>query len=202
MKTLLIAGGSASGKSWLTRRVKDALGKATLISQDAFYHDRPSGSAEDRHNFDFDQPYAIDWDEMARALATLQSGQTAQIPIYDFSVSLRDGYEDLTPEGDILIIDGTLVLSQPKIREIADAALYVRCPEPLRRARRERRDVEERGRHIDFVRQQLAEQVFPAHNTHVLPSAAHADLVLEAPDIVADPDHAVSQVLELLDKSS
>lgn len=201
MKTLLIAGGSASGKSWLTHRVKTALGRATLISQDAFYHDRPSGSAEDRHKFDFDQPYAIDWDEMARALAVLQSGETAKIPVYDFSVSLRDGYEELTPEGDILIVDGTLVLSQPSIVTMADAALYVRCPEALRRARRERRDVEERGRHIDFVRKQLAEQVFPAHNDHVLPSAVHADLVLDAPDIVSDPEEAVSRVLELLDKS-
>ena len=200
MKTLLIAGGSASGKSWLTHRVKAALGKATLISQDAFYHDRPSGSADDRHHFAFDQPYAIDWEEMARSLAVLQSGETAKIPVYDFSVSLRNGYEDLTPQGDILIVDGTLVLSQPTIVKMADAALYVRCPEVLRRSRRERRDVEERGRHIDFVRQQLAQQVFPAHNEHVLPSAQHADLVLDAPDIVTDPDQAVTQVLDLLDK--
>jgi uridine kinase len=201
MKTLLIAGGSASGKTWLAERIKETLPEATLISQDAFYHDRPSGSAADRHAFDFDQPYAIDWDEMARAIETLRSGQDADIPIYDFSVSLRAGSETVSPKGDILIIDGTLVLTQPPIVALGDACLYVSCPEALRRSRRERRDVEDRGRDIEFVRQQLRDQVFPAHEAHVRPSADHADMVISAMDIVADPDSAVTQVLELLEKS-
>lgn len=202
MKTLLIAGGSASGKTWLAERLAEQVPNATLVAQDSFYHDRPDGNAEDRHAFDFDQPYSIDWEEMKRAITALQAGETAQIPVYDFTVSKRAGYEALEPSGDTLIIDGTLVLSQPPIVELGSARLYVRCPEPLRRARRERRDVEDRGRNIDYVRKQLAEQVFPAHEEHVRPSAEQADLVLNAMDIVADPDAAVTQVLELLDKSA
>lgn len=201
LKTLLIAGGSASGKTWLAERIRETLPTATLVSQDAFYHDRPSGSAEDRHAFDFDQPYAIDWEEMARAVRRLQAGETADIPVYDFSVSLRAGTEPMKPKGDTLILDGTLAMTQDVIRNLADASLYVRCPEVLRRARRERRDVEERGRHIDFVRQQLDGQVFPAHEQYVRPSAQHADLILTAQDILADPDGAVTEVLELLDRS-
>ncbi|WP_298913177.1 hypothetical protein [uncultured Algimonas sp.] len=198
MKTLLIAGGSASGKTWLAERVREALPAATLVPQDAFYHDRPSGSAADRHAFDFDQPYAIDWAEMARVVTTLQAGRTADIPVYDFSVSARRGYEPLEPQGDTLIVDGTLVLTQPSIVALGHASLYVRCPEVLRQARRERRDVEERGRDIAFVRQQLTGQVFPAHEAHVRPSARHADLVMAAQDILADPDGAVERVLELV----
>jgi uridine kinase len=71
----------------------------------------------------------------------------------------------------------------------------------LRRARRERRDVEERGRELEFVRKQLDEQVFPAHDEHVRPSAQHADLILDAQDILAHPDIAVKQVLELLQRT-
>lgn len=201
MRTLLIAGGSASGKSWLADRIHDALPAATVLSQDSFYHDRPSGSAEDRHAFDFDQPYALDWEEMARAVQALQAGQTADVPVYDFTVSLRVGTTPLKPQGDTLILDGTLAMTQPIIRDLADASLYVRCPEVLRRARRERRDVEDRGREIDYVRKQLAEQVFPAHDQHVRPSAQHADLIVHAQDILADADAAVELVLELLDRS-
>lgn len=198
LKTLLIAGGSASGKSWLADRISTTLPAVTTVCQDAFYHDRPSGSADDRHEFDFDQPYAIDWAEMETAVTALQTGQAADIPIYDFSVSLRAGSERLEPTGDTLIVDGTLVLSQPNMVALADACVYVRCPEELRRARREQRDVMDRGREIEFVRKQLDEQVFPAHDQHVRPSAQHADLVLEAMDIVAHPDAAVKQVLELI----
>ncbi|MEM7730323.1 MAG: hypothetical protein AAF311_13825 [Pseudomonadota bacterium] len=202
MKTLLISGGSASGKTWLARRIADTLPAATLLSQDNFYHDRPSArgrtdAAADRHDFDFDQPYAIDWEEMARAVRRLQRGAVADVPVYDFTVSLRTGTQPLQPRGDLLILDGTLAMSQPVIRSLAQASVYVSCPEALRRARRERRDVEDRGRHIDFVRAQLEGQVFPAHEQHVRPSAVHADLILPAPDIVADPDAAVKRVLEL-----
>jgi uridine kinase len=201
LKTLLIAGGSASGKTWLTQRLASEMPDVTLICQDAFYHDRPSGSAEDRHEFDFDQPYAIDWAEMASAVKALRAGQAANIPIYDFSVSLRAGSETLEPTGQTLIVDGTLVMSQPDMVALADACVYVRCPEVLRRARRERRDVEERGRELEFVRKQLDEQVFPAHDEHVRPSAQHADLILDAQDILAHPDIAVKQVLELLQRT-
>lgn len=202
LKTLLISGGSASGKTWLTQRLASEMPGATLICQDAFYHDRPSGSAADRHDFDFDQPYAIDWAEMATAVKVLRAGQTADIPIYDFTVSLRAGSEKLEAKGDTLIVDGTLVMSQPNMVALADACVYVRCPEVLRRARRERRDVEERGRSIESVRMQLDEQVFPAHDEHVRPSAQHADLILDAQDILAHPDVAVKQVLELLNRKS
>lgn len=201
LKTLLIAGGSASGKSWLAERVARLRPNATHLSQDSFYHDRPSGSAADRHDFDFDQPYAIDWAEMRAALEQLKAGQPTDIPLYDFSVSLRAGSERIAPNGDVLIVDGTLVLSRSKLVEMADACVFVRASEALRRQRREKRDVEERGREIEFVRHQLETQVFPAHDEHVEPSAAHADLVLDAPDIIAKPDQAVRRVLELLDRT-
>ena len=81
------------------------------------------------------------WAEMANAVKALRAGQSAAIPVYDFSVSLRAGAETLKPTGQTLIVDGTLVMSQPEMVALADACVYVRCPEVLRRARRERRDV-------------------------------------------------------------
>lgn len=201
LKTLMISGGSASGKTWLTQRLATEMPDVTLVCQDAFYHDRPSGNADDRHEFDFDQPYAIDWAEMATAVKALREGQGADIPVYDFTVSLRAGSERVEPTGDTLIVDGTLVMSQPDMVALADVCVYVRCPEVLRRARREQRDVKDRGREIEFVRKQLDEQVFPAHEQHVRPSAQHADLILDAQDIVAHPDVAVKQVLELLGRT-
>ncbi|MEM9600611.1 MAG: uridine kinase [Pseudomonadota bacterium] len=201
MKTLFICGGSASGKTYLARMIQRQIGTATLLSQDAFYCDRPSGSAADRHEFDFDQPGAIDWPAMKVAIGELCDGQTTDIPIYDFNVSLRAGSQPLAADGDVLIVDGTLILSQPDLAAMSDVSVFVRAPEDLRRARREYRDVEERGRTITFVRQQLAEQVFPAHEEHVEPSARHVDLILEAEDIMRDPEGSVRQVLALLGKT-
>ena len=202
MRTLFIAGGSASGKSTLARLVRDRIerdgGTATLLIQDSFYRDRPDGSgAQDRHHFDFDQPDSIHWAEMAAALRTLKTGRAAEVPVYDFAVSRRAGMHRLEPVGELLIVDGILILHEPSLRALADASVFVRADEGLRQLRRERRDVAERGRDIDDIRRQLRDQVFPAHDRYVEPSAAHADLVLDAMDIMDDPTAAVSAVLAL-----
>lgn len=199
MKTLFIAGGSASGKTWLAERLAARLTPCTMISQDFFYYDRPSGSAEDRHNFDFDRPEAIHWDEMKAALLSLQAGLETPVPIYDFTVSLRDGYRTMTPKGTVMIVDGTLALHAPQIRGLSDVSVFVRCPETLRQQRREERDVKYRGRKLDDVRKRLREQVFPAHDEFVAPSAAHADLVLDAEWVMKNPEDALERILALLD---
>lgn len=199
MKTLFIAGGSASGKTWLAERVAARLKPCTMISQDFFYHDRPSGSAEDRHAFDFDRPEAIHWNEMREALLSLQKGQPTSVPIYDFTVSLRNGHRILEPEGLTLIVDGTLALHAPQVRDLCDLSVFVRCPEALRQQRREERDVKYRGRKLDDVRTRLKTQVFPAHDEFVEPSSVRADLVLEAEAVMKNPEDALERILALLD---
>ena len=200
MQTLFIAGGSASGKSTLARMIADALAArgqgVTVLRQDSFYHDRPDGSdGTDRHLYDFDQPYAIDWDTFEAALRALQAGRAAAVPDYDFGVSRRVGMGALRPEGVLLIVDGTLILHAEGLRSHADACLYVRAPQALRRARRLHRDTVERNRDPADIDRQLRTQVFPAHDAHAAPSAAHADLVLDATDIMRAPDAAIAAVL-------
>ena len=202
MRTLFIAGGSASGKSVLAGLVVAALSHrgraATVLRQDSFYCDRPdSVDGSDRHHFDFDRPEAIDWAGMAGVIEDLRAGRAADVPLYDFTVSKRTGTEALVPRGDVLVVDGTLVLHAPDLRPLADASVYVRAPQPLRRARRLARDVEVRGRDPEDIQRQLDDQVFPAHDRFVRPSAVHADLVLEAEAIMAREAECVARVLSL-----
>lgn len=203
MQTLFIAGGSASGKSWFAKRLVAALRRrgrnATMLCQDCFYCDRPeSVDGSDRHHFNFDRPEAIDWRAMAEAIRTLANGDDTPIPVYDFSVSKRSGVETLRSEGDVLIIDGTLVLHAEHVRSLADASIYIRAPEALRQHRRLARDTVERGRDPNDILRQLSTQVFPAHNHFVVPSAEHADRVFEAEALLVKPDEAIQEALELI----
>ena len=200
--TLFIAGGSASGKSTLAGRVSDALARAgrhaVILRQDSFYRDRPdSVDGADRHAFDFDVPDAIDWAAMTEALRALRARQAAPVPLYDFTVSKRAGETTVTP-GDVLLVDGTLVLHTDALAPLRDSAVYVRADEALRRERRTARDQAERGRSLASIDAQLSGQVFPAHNRYVAPSAVHADLVLDAPAVAADTPAAVQQVMALI----
>ena len=195
MRTLFIAGGSASGKTWLADRIAARL-PATRLSQDRFYRDRPdSADGSDRHAFDFDRPEAIDWAGMRDALRTLAAGRDAVVPVYDMTTSKRAGRERKRATGEVLVVDGTLVLHAPELAGLWDAAVFVRADEALRRARRTRRDVEERGRLPADIARQLDGQVFPAHDRFVEPSAAAADLVLEADRLLADPEPEIARVL-------
>jgi uridine kinase len=203
MQTVFISGGSASGKSWFAKRLIAALSarghKATLLSQDCFYCDRPeSVDGTDRHHFDFDRPEAIDWQSMAQAIRSLKNGEDTLVPVYDFNVSKRSGVETLRPEGRLLIVDGTLILHAAKLRALADVAMYIRAPEALRQHRRLARDTVERGRDPDDILRQLSTQVFPAHNEFVRPSADYADQIFEAETLLVAPDAALEDALALI----
>ena len=201
LSTLFIAGGSASGKTWLADALAERVA-CTRLSQDRFYHDRPeSADGSDRHAFDFDRPEAIDWSGMEAALRDLRSGRATRVPVYDMGTSKRAGSETLQPHGRLLVVDGTLILHAAAMRGLWDHSVFVDAPETLRRERRLRRDVELRQREPADIVRQLETQVFPAHDGFVQPSAARADLVLDAPSLITAPDVGIADVLGLLGRA-
>lgn len=196
MKILLIAGGSASGKTTLARRLAEAVPGSAILSQDSFYICQSRRVRDARGHLDFDTPDALDFASMAVALTMLKQGQNATIPVYDFATHSRTGEEVLSAGMQTLIVEGTLVMSQPPIRALAYRSYFVSAREELRRARREARDVAERGRTLEDVRRQLREQVFPAHNAHVEPCAGHASRVLCADTLARDLDRVVGELVD------
>lgn len=180
---IAIAGGSGSGKTTLARAMEQELcarfgpEAAVILAQDHYYIDQSARFAGDG-SINFDHPDSLDFTLMAEHLIELRAGRTAEIPRYDFATHKRLPQRVPMPARPFILVEGTLLLSQPRLVSCFDLRLFVQTAERERFSRRLRRDVSERGRTEDGVRAQVAAHVKPMHDAFVEPSRAVADAVL------------------------
>ena len=129
-----IAGGTGSGKSTFTNRLKDRFGdEITVLYHDNYYS---------RHN---------------------RSDQTIRVE-----------------PRRIIVIEGILLLADPRIRDLLDIKIYVEADADERILRRIVRDVKERGRDLDNIVEQYLTTVKPMHYLYVDPTRAKADIVINS----------------------
>ena len=178
-----ICGGSCSGKTTFARLLQRELGedKSALVYQDSYYIDQSHRFKEDGGDVNFDHPSSIDFDLLAEQLHNLRAGLGIDVPIYNFVSHSREKNTLRVESRPIVIVDGTLLLSQPAIRPCLDDSYFLACPESLRFERRKYRDTHERGRHLDGVIRQFENHVKPMHDSFVEPSQEFAKSVVACP---------------------
>ncbi len=170
---ILVAGGTASGKSTIVQRFVQETGAAHL-GHDRYYFD-----VSEPRGHDFDHPDALDTDRLIENLSRLKSGLSVNLPVYDFASHIRTGCTELMPPSSVVVVEGILVLSDPRLATLGDLKVFVDAPESIRLERRIQRDVAERGRTESSVLSQYAATVKPNHDRFVEPSKAKASLVLD-----------------------
>ena len=114
-----IAGGSASGKTSISRQVYEFFkGSHTtcIIKQDDYYKDQSHLSFEERVKTNYDHPFAFDNDLLVEQLKQLKEGKSISKPTYDYTQHTRsDVVETITPR-DVYILEGLFVLYDEKMR--------------------------------------------------------------------------------------
>lgn len=175
-----VAGGSGSGKTYFAQDLVKTLGteRTSLVLQDNFYFDQSSRFDFDGGSVNFDHPDSIEFSLLAKHLRILKEGKPTQIPTYDFATHSRKKETLLIQPAPIIIVDGILILHIPEVRELFDEAIFFDTHEDLRYSRRLERDVRERGRTPEGVKEQFLRQVKPMHDQFVEPSKAHAKRVV------------------------
>jgi uridine kinase len=175
-----IAGGTGSGKTTVAERLAEAMprGRCVTIDHDAYYRDQSHLSPDDRADVNYDHPAALDSELLARHLRELRAGRTVEIPIYDFATHTRRTETRTIEPSRVIIVEGILVFAEPALREQMDIKIFVDTDPDIRLMRRIRRDLEERGRTFQSVRDQYYATVRPMHLEHVEPSKRWADLIL------------------------
>lgn len=176
-----IAGGSGSGKSTFTNRLKDAFGdQVTVIYHDNYYKSNDGVPFEIRQHENYDHPDAFETDLLIRHLKALRRGESVQCPVYDYSLHNRTSSTITLKPSRIIIVEGILVLENPELRSLFDIKIYVEADADERIIRRIIRDVNERGRHIEDITQQYLSTVKPMHYLYVEPTKALADIVINS----------------------
>ncbi len=175
-----VAGGSNSGKTTIAERMAEVIGshELTLIRLDSYYvamHDQP---IEVRAAFNYDHPDAFDWDLLSLHLERLTAGEAVAVPIYDFTIYDRTDQVELVHPGKVVVVEGILVLWEPRLRSMLDLKVFVDTPADLRIIRRLRRDVAERGRTPESILEQYLTTVRPSHEQFIEPSKRYADVIV------------------------
>lgn len=175
-----IAGGTASGKTTVARKIHEALAdsRVAFVDQDAYYRDLTHLTLEERREVNFDHPDAFDTDLLVEQLKELKAGRAVQKPVYDFVTSTREKRSVSVAPGDIILIEGILVLHMDRVRKELDVKIFVETEDDVRIIRRLTRDIKERGRDFDHVISQYFRHVRPMHMAFVEPSKRWADIVV------------------------
>ncbi len=175
-----VAGGTGSGKTTVARELADALpeGRAHILEYDAYYREQTNVSDEERAATNYDHPNALESELLAEHVKALRTGNAADIPVYDFVTHNRSKETRHLEPRPVLVVEGIMALAVPCIRELFDIKIFVDTDSDLRVFRRIRRDIEQRGRSFNSVREQYYNTVRPMHMEFVEPSKRFADLIV------------------------
>ena len=182
MKPLVIgiAGGTGSGKSTVARNVAQALSTSSVafIDMDAYYRNFSHVPLEERRQINWDHPDAFDWELLLAQLSALVRGDAIEKPVYDCVSHTRSGKTVRIPSAEVVVIDGILLFTDARVRELCDVKVFVDADADIRLIRRIRRDVAKRGRTLEDVIDQYLTTVQPMHLQFVEPSKPDADVIL------------------------
>jgi len=175
-----VAGGTGSGKTTVARKLAAAMpaGRCVLIEHDAYYHDQSHLSDGERAAINYDHPSSLESSLLAEHLRRLRAGEAADLPIYDFVTHNRRVERRHVEPAPLVIVEGILVFVEAGLREQFDIKLFVDTDADIRLMRRIRRDLEQRGRSFQSVRDQYYATVRPMHLEYVEPSKRWADLII------------------------
>lgn len=175
-----IAGGTGSGKTTVVQQIMNELppDEVGVISQDSYYRETTGLSYEDRANINFDHPHALDFELLATHLIELKKGNTIEQPVYSFITHNRTGDYVVTHPRKVMIIEGILILSDAKLRELFDIKIFVHADPDERLIRRLKRDIAERGRDMEEVLNRYQNTLKPMHEQFIEPTKAYADIII------------------------
>jgi uridine kinase len=175
-----IAGGTGSGKTTVAHKLAGAMppGRCVTIDHDAYYRDQSHLAPAERAQSNYDHPSSLESTLFAEHLRALRAGEPVDVPIYDFATHTRRTETRHIAPAPVIVVEGILVFTEAALREQMDIKIFVDTDPDIRLMRRIRRDLEQRGRTFQSVRDQYYATVRPMHIEHVEPSKRWADLIV------------------------
>jgi uridine kinase len=175
-----IAGGTASGKTTVVRNIYEKLpaDRVALIPQDAYYKDMGHLPMDERLKVNYDHPEAFEFDLLLEHICALKNGESIKVPVYDYVSCTRTAESRIVKPQEVVIIEGIMIMTDPRLRELMDIKIFVDADADDRLMRRIKRDVRERGRTVESVLDAYETRVKPMHNLFIEPSKRYADIIV------------------------
>ena len=121
-----IAGGTGSGKSTFTNRLKQYFGdNVTVIYHDNYYKPHDDLPFSERQDMNYDHPDALETGLLVRHLEALKQGKSIRCPVYDFTQHTRSDRTILIQPSRVILVEGILILQDERLRELFDIKIFV-----------------------------------------------------------------------------
>lgn len=175
-----IAGGAGSGKSTISEKLKSINGenKVQIIEQNSFIKDFSSMNFDERKKLNFEHPDSYDFDYLVRILKDLALGNDVSIPSFDFiTLERTDNFQTITPK-DIIIVEGSLILYEKKLRDLFDIKVFIDTDSDIRLIRRIIRDTKEKSMPLEKIILEYISVVKPTNINFVEPTKRFADIII------------------------
>lgn len=175
-----ICGGTGSGKTTVVNKILDILpaDHVAILSQDSYYKDNSNISVEERKHINFDHPDAIEFDLLLKHINELKKGHSIEKPIYSYITCTRSSETIHIDSKDVILIEGILLFTDKRIRDICNVKVFVDAPADERLLRVIKRDIIERGRNVEQTLDRYIDTVKPMHEQFIEPTKRYADIIV------------------------
>ncbi len=175
-----VAGGSGSGKTTIINSIIEEINPLDVVTlqHDSYYKDNNHFPLLERENINYDHPDSLETELLISNLKNLLKWNEIESPIYDFKTHSRKKKGVVKTPAEVIIVDGILIFTEEKLRELMDVRIFVNTDSDIRFIRRLKRDIVERNRSLDSVINQYLATVKPMHLAFVQPSRRFADIII------------------------
>ena len=174
-----VSGGSASGKTTVANRIKEACKDSVeLLSHDFYYLPHDDLPLEERVKLNYDHPNAFDTKRIVEDIKSLKKGIAIERPVYSYKEHTRLDETVRVNPAKVIIVEGFMIFENAELRDLLDIKVFVDADADERLIRRILRDVNERGRSLESVITQYSNTVKPMHELFVEPYKKYADIIV------------------------
>lgn len=175
-----ICGGTGSGKTTVVKKIMSLMqgGQVAVLSQDSYYKDNAHVAVEQRAEINFDHPDSVEFDLLCEHLSLLKQGKSVEMPTYSYISCTRQAETIHISPKQVILVEGILILTDKKLRDMCDIKIFVDAPADERLMRVLNRDIIERKRPIETTLERYIKTVRPMHEQFIEPSKKFADIIV------------------------
>jgi uridine kinase len=176
-----IAGGSASGKSTFARRLAELLAEfhPVVLNQDRYFRDWAEYPAEERSRVrTSNHPTAVLWPALTEQVKRLLDRRPSEEPLPGTSAAARGVARRQIEPGDLILVEGHLILGHEPLRALMDLNVYVDVDPHERVLRRMVRDTTQGGMTLEEAVAWYRRDVIPNYPQHTEATRSYADLIV------------------------
>ncbi|MGI6319709.1 MAG: uridine kinase [Bacteroidales bacterium] len=180
MLVIGVAGGSGSGKTTVVKEIVKSLPRnsVSVLYLDSYYKDNAHLSPEEKLKINFDHPSSFEFNLLIDHIDKLKNNQSIEMPTYSYITCGRTGETTKITPKKVVIIEGILTFSNPRLRDRMDIKVFVDADSDDRLMRIIKRDIVERGRNVEQVLRHYETFVKPMHLTFIEPTKRYADIIV------------------------